>query len=543
MIMNILLAVGLSSHPIETMEPLAENCILVAGTNDIHGHLEPHRIYRGETAVEMGGLGAMSAYIASLKRWANGRLALFDGGDAYHGTYESNAAHGRDVIKLMNLMGYHGMALGNHEFDFGASVDAPDDPRGHLKERLSEADFPILSSNIAKLDQSAVQWDNLNAHTTVQIGSMKIGVIGVSTVETVYTTHPRNVVGLQFDDPRERLIRTSESLRRDGADLIVMASHVGGKCSDLSNPKDISSCDTDEELYQLLNGIPKGTIDIAIGGHTHQVLAHYFNDVATIESGSYARNISLVKACKTPERVETTVLPPLPLCLTTFSDGTCSPNGTESAVRTRYFFGEPLTTPSEVQEVISDALLRASKLSKRQMGINLITPLERLPHHDSPLGKTIAAAILRSSDADIAIQNRGGVRSDLPRGSINHRQLYTVLPFANRITMLEMPASDLMTMLEHMAKRRSDLLPYLAGLEVIRVDGLLQIRDGDEIIAPDRVLTVAVNDYIAAGGENLGEFFQQRPFIKQRETAVLLFDSVAGYLRDLSPDSLTQLEP
>ena len=61
------------------------------------------------------------------------------------------------------------------------------------------------------------------------------------------------------------------------------------------------------------------------------------------------------------------------------------------------------------------------------MGIHLITPLTRLPHRDSPLGATIAEAILSSSGAELAIQNRGGVRSDLPRGLINHRQLYSVL--------------------------------------------------------------------------------------------------------------------
>lgn len=543
-ILSIALALAVGSHPIETMEPLPDNCLLIAGTNDIHGHLEPHKVYRGETYVEVGGLGAMSAYIESLRRWSKGRLALFDGGDAYHGTYESNAAHGRDIIKLMNLMGYNAMALGNHEFDFGATATSPDDPRGHLKERLSEASFPILSANIKRTDNADLEWENLSAHTTLKIGSFKIGVIGISTVETVYTTHPRNVVGLQFQDPQQSIIDTSQKLRAEGVDLIVMASHVGGKCTEINDPRDISSCDTSEELTQLLQSLPKGTVDVALGGHTHQVLAHYFNDVATIESGSYARNLSLVRACKLEDGIKTTILPPLPLCLTTFADGTCTSKGPESPIRTRYFLGERLSTPKEVQDVISEALLRASTLSKQLMGINLITPLKRLPPDESPLGQTIASAILRSSNAEIAIQNRGGVRSDLPRGPINHRQLYTVLPFANRITLLKIPASDLLIMLEHMAQRRSNLLPYLAGYEIKRVNGQLQILDESGTqISGKRVLSVAVNDYLAAGGENLGEFFSKRPFIEQQETSVLLFDAVAAYLRELSPTTLSRSAP
>ena len=83
-------------------------------------------------------------------------------------------------------------------------------------------------------------------------------------------------------------------------------------CEDFSDPLDISSCDTSEELIQLLNRLPKGTVDVALGGHTHKVIAHYFNGVATVESGSYARNLSLVRVCKDQEKIETEVLPPLP---------------------------------------------------------------------------------------------------------------------------------------------------------------------------------------------------------------------------------------
>ena len=73
---------------------------------------------------------AVSVHSASnaLRRWS-GNKSLLDGGDAYHGTYVSNAAHGRDVIKLMNLMKYDAMALGNHEFDFGPTPEVPSDPR------------------------------------------------------------------------------------------------------------------------------------------------------------------------------------------------------------------------------------------------------------------------------------------------------------------------------------------------------------------------------------------------------------------------------
>ena len=151
--------------------------------------------------------------------------------------------------------------------------------------------------------------------------------------------------------------------------------------------------------------------------------------------------------------------------------------GPETGIRTRYFLGERLRTPQEVRSVIDRALNEASNSSQTPMGIHLITPLTRLPDLNSPLGEAVAEAILTTSGAELAIQNRGGVRSDLPQGSVNHRQLYSVLPFANRITLLEISVADLRIMLEHMANRRNKLLPYLAVHEVRRKDGKLGFLD------------------------------------------------------------------
>ena len=54
----------------------------------------------------------------------------------------------------------------------------------------------------------------------------------------------------------------------------------------------------------------------------------------------------------------------------------------------------------------------------------------------------------------------------------------------------------------------------------------------------DRILKVAVNDYLAAGGENLGEFFNARPSIEKTETDILLLNAVAEYLRACPPSNL-----
>ena len=47
--------------------------------------------------------------------------------------------------------------------------------------------------------------------------------------------------------------------------------------------------------------------------------------------------------------------------------------------------------------------------------------------------------------------------------------------------------------------------------------------DGAQAMNDDRILTVAVNDYLAAGGENLGKV-SARPDIEKTETDILLLN-------------------
>ena len=95
-----------------------------------------------------------------------------------------------------------------------------------MKRRLFEAKFPILSANIARADSSEIDWPNLQSDTSKDWESHN-RVIGVSTVETSYTTHPRNAVGLKFPDPLSQIIKKSTELRSNGADVIVMTGHLG----------------------------------------------------------------------------------------------------------------------------------------------------------------------------------------------------------------------------------------------------------------------------------------------------------------------------
>ena len=82
---------------------------------------------------------------------------------------------GEDIVAGMNLMGYDAMAIGPLELELGEST---------LRQRLGEAEFPMLSANAL--------WSDDRGHvgkpyTILQVGPYRIGVIGLTrTPETQF---------------------------------------------------------------------------------------------------------------------------------------------------------------------------------------------------------------------------------------------------------------------------------------------------------------------------------------------------------------------
>src|SRR5207253_3959542 len=81
------------------------------------------------------------------------------------------------------------------------------------------------------------------------------------------------------------------------------------------------------------------------------------------------------------------------------------------------------------------------------------------------LGRLIADAQRNVAKADVAIVNNGGIRADLPAGTVTYGDLYAVQPFQNRLVRLFARGEVLQQALEHaVAGDRADA--HVSGLEV-----------------------------------------------------------------------------
>ena len=177
-------------------KPAAEPVVLpIAALNDWHGALYEQPVDEGVVA---GGLPWLVGTMESL-RAEHPNLVVLDGGDVFQGDWPINASKGLGAVQAFSLIGVDAAAVGNHEFDYGGTDTHP--LRGALMDAAARAPFAWLAANINEADGTPWAPEGITATTIIERNGVKLGVIGLSTMETPQTTLPANVADLQFTDP------------------------------------------------------------------------------------------------------------------------------------------------------------------------------------------------------------------------------------------------------------------------------------------------------------------------------------------------------
>lgn len=487
----------------------------IIGTNDVHGSLLPKAFN--------GGLATFSGYIAALRgaRAADGgAVLLIDAGDMWQGSLESNLTEGSVMIEAYNALGYTTATIGNHEFDFGpiGELAIPgsgnEDPRGALRQRLIEANFPIVSANIVDSDtRELIDWENVTPSIITEVAGIKVGIIGLITAHALQVTIAANAVGLEISPLAEAIRREAAELRTQGADIVIVTAHAGSECDEFDDPLDISSCDPDGEIMKVANALPAGFVDLIIAGHAHKGMAHVINDVAITSafSNTYAFDrVDFSIDRETSHVVERKIFPPQVNCPAfKLDDNECAWQPDEETATVAATYEErPVVPMAAVVEIVARAEAHAAAIKTEKLGVTLETMIGLDGNPESPLGNLFTDAILSEVDADIAMHNvSGGIRWILPPGELTFGNVYEIMPFDNRVTILEMSGADLRRMIVAQALRSSRRAGFsgmraFVGCESGVASASLVLNDGRVLNDDDRV-RVAANDFLATLGDGI----------------------------------------
>ena len=519
-----LLALACASAPPAPPQP--EHVVLV-GTTDVHGWFAGHveTPQGGGEGVLWGGLPAFAAYVETLRAQNPGRVVVVDSGDMWQGTLESNMFEGEAMVRGYNVIGYAAAAVGNHEFDFGpAGPDAiarqpNQDELGAVKRNAALASFPFLSANMVEKSNGRTP-DWAKRHTIVRAGNARIGIIGLSTPDTPNVTMAANVINLSFTDPVAATIRAAQELRAQGADAIVVIAHMGGRCTSTHDPNELASCEPNQEAMQFLRKLPAGTIDAYFAGHTHSQMRHYVNGVAAAQSGPFSREFSTIDLWVDTANNRVTksdIRPPTMICAFVY-EGTehCDPRNAPQGAKLvpRTFNGAPITPEARVARTLDPFLRRVASKRDEKVNITVGKPFPRTFTGESALGNLIADALREFAQTDFAFMNSGGIRSDLAAKELIYADVFNVSPFDNYPTIVQMTGAQIIETLRLTSTGLRGIM-QVSGLRY-SVDAA---KDNDKPAAernrivsvttddgtpidPAKVYTVAMPDFIAAGGDN-----------------------------------------
>jgi 5'-nucleotidase / UDP-sugar diphosphatase len=427
--------------------------IRILHVNDFHGFAAAYKPY-GSDEIQ-GGLAFLAQRAEELR--AEKPTLFLAAGDMIQGNNWANLFQGKSSVEVMNAMNFDAMVVGNHEFDFGQAV---------LKERIREAKFPVLGANVSGLS-------TVKPYIIKDLNGLSVAVIGVVTDDTPVTTHPGNVIGLQFLSPEDMVEKYVRELRGK-SDIIVVLSHMGFSA--------------DSELAKKVDGI-----DVIVGGHSHTKV-----DTPVLIGKTY-----IVQAFE-----HSKVLGVLDLSVK--NDSVVRVSGRLEPIK-------PVGKENEtVRAIIAKYQQRVDATMNDRVGTSL-TDLdgENVRLKETNLGNFIADGMRKTSGADAAIVNGGSIRTSIRQGQVRVSDVYAVVPFDNYIVAIKMTGQQIRDTLEHgvsAVENKEGRFPQVSGL-VFTYDRLApkgsrvkEVLIGGNPLVADREYTIATNDFLAAGGDGFKAF-------------------------------------
>lgn len=424
--------------------------ITIFHTNDTHA--------RYDNSVGMG--YAMMATFVNAARNAGDNVLVLDAGDTFHGTVFANTVKGESIAAVMNAIGYNAMAAGNHDFNYGYD---------RLMELAEVLQFPILSCNILKEDGSFA----FKPYEIIEIAGKKIAIVGAQNPQIQTAIHPDRIAGLVFTDEAQVAKVVSEV--KDQADAVIVLTHWGAD----------DAYDPNSSALAAIEGV-----DLVIDGHSHTLLAdikQVEGNALVVSNGEYLQQLGVVKMTFAEDglKLEAMSIP---------NPGVFEDHGVLKAV-----FAAEDAQSAALDTVIGKATV---ELEGRR---------EICRTQESNWGDIVCDIFLKTTGADIAFVNGGGIRASVPAGDITIRDINTVYPFGNYVVVIQVTGKVLLEALEHgfsNLPETSGGFPQIGGMRVV-VDAskepgsrVTELTIGSVPVDEEMIYTMVTNDYLAAGGDS-----------------------------------------
>lgn len=435
--------------------------LIILHTNDTHSHID------APSGDNLGGVLRRKVLIDSI-RAVESNVLLVDAGDIVQGTLYFHVYKGEVEQRMLNELKYDIQILGNHEFDNG--MDA-------LADMYAQATPTILSTNYDLTASSIGRY--VSPYQIREFGGKRLGIIALN-LDPKGMIAEGNYDGVQYLDAVTAANSTAWHLKHnEKVDAVIAVTHIGYQREAESDPVmdcDIAKASTD--------------IDIIIGGHSHTTIdpaapdspawkiANASGDSVLIaQTGKYGRFLGEITVDLDDMSASSRLIP----------------------------------VDKRLDNRIDKNL--AGVIDGYRQGVDAIYRIKAgragrdLDNNGAPLLNFMADFIFDrgtqlADNVDLAITNKGGLRQSWKKGDISEGQVIDMIPFQNKIVVLDIKGSDLTDALNVMAARGGDgvsnsvravFSPATHTCSAIEING--------RPIDPQRTYRVATIDYLAKGGD------------------------------------------
>lgn len=459
-------------------QPATERLVILH-SNDTHSHIDPL------PDSDLGGVARRKVLIDSV-RAAENNVLVIDAGDIVQGTLYFHLYGGEVEQRMLNELGYDIQILGNHEFDNGVEG---------LRKMVEKATPTLLSSNYTFEDSLLAS--RFKPYAVKEFGDKRIGLFALNL-------NPKGMIAegnydgigfLPWKTTTEQIVNTLRN--KEKCDYVIAITHIGVQGSD-ENPEIFG----DTQVAQQTSGI-----DVIIGAHSHTRLepgrkvANAVGDsVLIVQTGKYGAALGELTLDLENGTISDRLIP-----VDSRLDSRRDPElmakiepyraGIDSLYNVEVF---TLQAPGPINGR-TEALQRFTAQFIADRGTKL-------------LGKPI----------DVAIGNKGSLRTTWSPGAVSEGAVLDMMPFRNRLVVLELSGADLLEAIKVMDARGGDIIGGLS--DPAKID-------------PAKNYRVATIDYLANGGDYMVPLTRGTRLAESRRW---VYEELLDYLNDHKTINLKQ---
>jgi len=318
-------------------------------------------------------------------------------------------------VRLMNLIRYHAVTMGNHELDLGSPFYAGG---------LAQAEFPTVVSNFkippgSELHKRVREGKVLTAPQILRDKQGVYGLIGVTTPELKKVVS--NKAKMQgetvqsFAETVENVKAQVAWLQSMGINKILVLSHLG--------------YDLDQKLARTVPGL-----DVIVGGHSHDVIegitpgANYLQTptgepVLIVQGGKNAQYMGVADVLFDPQG---RVIPQQNRLISTYI---LPPNAQATQMR-----DEVLGKPQKIAEILTPYDCNDNQ------------------YHADPVAQFTADTLCAATGADIAFVRSSEIRSNIDQGVFTDHDIKELMPFKDPIVRVKYTGTEILDSLNRSAQ-------------------------------------------------------------------------------------------